>query len=465
MKAARTNANDSTATLSSDVGGYELLVAGHDSAFAYPLPAEGDISLGRGEECDVRLASSSVSRRHAVLRIRASGLTLQDLGSSNGTFIRRERLSPQHETAVDPGESFCVGETVVVVRAWRSRNAAQYRRNSQLPADIAEAGVVLRSPPMLALYARTEPVARTNINVLILGETGVGKDVLARSIHERSARRAAPFLRVNCAALPEPLLESELFGHEKGAFTGAGQAKPGLLLAGTGGTVFFDEIGELPARLQPKLLQVLECREILSVGSVRPRPIDVRFIAATNADLKQGVASGDFRSDLYYRLAAFTAVIPPLRERPEDILPLAREFLGQASRTFERDSAIRLNDEAQARLLAHSWPGNVRELRNVIERAVVLCEGVTIGLEHIALEEPPPPAALPPTGAAAPPATPLFDLSARELEERGRILEALTRCAGNQSKAAELLGISRSTLVNRLDVYRIGRPRKRPGDR
>jgi transcriptional regulator with PAS, ATPase and Fis domain len=311
---------------------------------------------------------------------------------------------------------------------------------------------------MDALYRQTDPVARSKIPVLILGETGVGKDVLAQSIHQRSPRASRPFLRINCAALSEPLLESELFGHERGAFTGASQNKPGLLQAATGGTVFLDEIGELPQRLQPKLLQVLETQEILSVGSVKHRPIDVRFIAATNRNLPQDVARGEFRADLFYRLSGFTAFIPPLRERPEDIIPLARSFLQRAG--GNRAAPLTFTEAAEGALVRHPWPGNARELKNVVERAVVLGRSDSIDVEHLNLQTE---LAANDPDCQAPNPTRTSELDDKELEDRQRILQALTECAGNQSKAAEKLGISRSTLINRLDAYRIGRPRKRPG--
>jgi DNA-binding NtrC family response regulator len=533
--------------------------------------------IGRSDEVDLKLSGNSVSRRHALLRVHADAITLEDLGSSNGTIVRGERTTPHQAVSLIPGESFLIGDFVVVLRPRRSiaqtrhvwspeyfeaRVAEQCERcresggapfyvlhvevsNGQRidegeviasvlkPSDVlgrlskhewsvllldpsdANANVVagrvvlalselgceanarvlgyprdgmsagalmakasanpdgeeeggalaiVRSPSMVALYRQTDPIARAPLNVLILGETGVGKDVLAQSIHDRSDRRGKPFLRLNCAALAEPLLESELFGHEKGAFTGAHSSKQGLLESAAGGTVFLDEIGEFPQRLQPKLLQVLETREILSVGSVRARPIDVRFVAATNRDLEAESLAGHFRSDLYYRLAGFTAVIPPLRERREDIIPLAQEFV---RRSAEKMSVppVRIRDDAAMRLLDYPWPGNVRELRNVIERAVVLSEGRGIGPEHLPLEKM---GSVLLVGRSARGAEaggaeiPITDLTPDELEERKRILDALTQCAGNQSKAAARLGISRSTLINRLDAYRIGRPRKRP---
>ena len=451
-------ASDSTTNLVLDFVGYELLVTRDGAAFSVPLPSQGELLIGRTEEAQVRLTGTGVSRRHATLRIGSSGIRIADLGSSNGTLLRGERLEPGTEHSVSLGESVMLGEFVLTLRPRRGVQPLDDVR-SELRDSEGDALFVRVSRSMEAIYRQTDPVARSKIPVLILGETGVGKDVLARSIHERSDRAQKPFLRLNCAALSEALLESELFGYEKGAFTGAAQAKPGLLLAASGGTVFLDEVGELPARLQPKLLQVLETQEILSLGSVRPKSIDVRFIAATNRNLAHDIASAAFRSDLYYRLAGFTALIPPLRERREDILPLAREFLRIAGESRGPTSRQSLSPSAESLLLDHSWPGNVRELRNVIERAVVICEGSQIGVEHVELAP-----FMAESASVAPENGGLIaELSAKELEDRQRILDALTQCSGNQSKAAEKLGISRSTLINRLDAYRIGRPRKRPG--
>ncbi|HEY8944675.1 MAG TPA: sigma 54-interacting transcriptional regulator [Polyangiaceae bacterium] len=462
MRQGSRSRSDSTTNLAPEAEGMELLVTSDTSTSTTALPLEGEVSIGRADDADLRLASTSVSRKHAILRVRRAGVTLEDLGSSNGTLLRGERAPERREVPVNPGDSMLVGEFVLTLR--RRRSVVAFVTPSLPVAGIeGEPPFVLSSPVMLALHRQTAGVARSEMTVLILGETGVGKDVFARSIHDRSRRAGRPFLRLNCAALAEPLLESELFGHEKGAFTGADHAKPGLLLAASGGTVFLDEIGELPARLQPKLLQVLERREILSIGSVRPRPIDVRFIAATNRDLEVAVSRGDFRADLYYRLSGFVARIPPLRERPEDIFPLAEEFLRGATAAQDLRSPPRMTEAARSKLLAHSWPGNVRELRNAIERAIVLCEGQPIAPEHLPLQK---------TGLASATAEvaqadarnelPISDLSAQELEERQRILDALAASAGNQSKAASKLGISRSTLLSRLDAYRIGRPRKRP---
>jgi transcriptional regulator with PAS, ATPase and Fis domain len=244
-------------------------------------------------------------------------------------------------------------------------------------------------------------------------------------------------LRLHCAAISEPLLECELFGHERGAFTGALQPKPGLLETAEGGTVLLDEIGELPALIQVKLLRILEERSIRRVGGLQPRAIDVRFIAATNRDLEDAMARGAFRRDLYHRLDGISLRVPPLRERGDEIADMARGFI--APRPDGRVPA--LSDEALAAIVRHGWPGNVRELRNVIERATILCDGELIRPEHLRLGEP-----------AAPPAGD---------DERARIVAALERSGGNQSRAAKLLGISRGTLLSRLDLYGIARPIKR----
>jgi two-component system response regulator AtoC len=357
-------------------------------------------------------------------------------------------------------------------------HAATVERESGRPGD-AFATEPLRLGAMRRLEPLIERVAGGVINVLIVGETGVGKEVIARSIHEKSPRAKARLVPINCAALSETLLESELFGYEKGAFTGAMQAKVGLLEAAEGGTVFLDEAGEMPPALQAKLLRVLDQREVFRVGSVVPRPIDVRFIAATNRDLAGEIARGRFRQDLFFRLNGITLAVPPLRERVEEIIPLARVFVSKASRNAGR-AEPRISGDALALLRTYTWPGNVRELRNVMERAVLLCSGDEIHVEHLPGEKMVPllsPPARPsnaPTGAGATrdemetaeattesrsllsPKTPMGSIS-----ERDRICAALDECGGNQTHAARLLGISRGTLIARIQQHDIRRPRKR----
>jgi two-component system response regulator AtoC len=342
---------------------------------------------------------------------------------------------------------------------------------------------VVRSERMREIYEVLGRIAGGDISVLLLGETGVGKEVVAEAVHRLSPRATRPFLRLNCAALSETLLESELFGHERGAFTGATQAKPGLLETASGGTVFLDEIGELPMSVQVKLLRVIEERKVLRVGGLSPQPIDVRFVAATNRDLDAEIRRGAFREDLYYRLNGFAVWIPPLRERNGEIEPLARHFIADFCRRNARYPEPGLSREALEWLLRYRWPGNIRELRNIIERAVLLCTADEITPRQLPLDKLE--TAMQPradgtgrhahptveTGAGAPAMTPalgtptslglpLGAARGRDGDERSRVIAALEQCAGNQTRAAILLGISRRTLVNRLNEFGLARPRK-----
>jgi len=326
-------------------------------------------------------------------------------------------------------------------------------------------GVIVESKAMRNLHALAHRAAAGNSHVLIVGETGAGKEVLAETVHRASPRAAKPFLALNCAALTESLVESELFGYERGAFTGANQAKVGLLEAAAGGTVFLDEIGEMPLPTQAKLLRVLETRQVLRVGATQTRAIDVRFLAATNRDLEEEVAEKRFREDLYFRLNVITLEIPPLRERPEEIEPLARMFLGRLAEAVGRSAPV-LSAESLALLRGCAWPGNIRELRNVIERAFVLCAGAEITADHLPVEkmrrrpvEAPPAAGAP--HAKTPPTGEEGSAEPRGLKEieRQAIVDALERCHFNQTRAAELLGMPRRTFCKRLREYAIPRPR------
>jgi two-component system, NtrC family, response regulator AtoC len=331
-------------------------------------------------------------------------------------------------------------------------------------------GFVVENPRMRQLYALAERVAAATINVLITGETGVGKEVLAATVHARSPRAGRPFLCINCAALSESILESELFGHEKGAFTGAVQTKPGLLEAASGGTLLLDEVGEMSLVMQAKLLRVLETREVMRVGATRPLSIDVRFIGATNRDLEEEVANKAFREDLFFRLNGICLEIPPLRERPEEIEPLARRCMENVARQLGR-AAPALSTDALDLMRGYGWPGNIRELRNVMERAVILCSGDEITAEQLPAQkmrrpveqEALPPTPAPPAMLAMPASAPRYagppGREGRAAAARQAITDALERCAGNQTRAAELLGISRRTLCSRLKEYNIPRPR------
>ncbi|MEW5852804.1 MAG: sigma 54-interacting transcriptional regulator [Myxococcota bacterium] len=432
----------------------------------------------------------------AVLRIHAP----QMLGSEAMQEILTLRGHPQDVVAYyGPGQYECllVGCTATQakqveddVTARLARHGARVRTGvACFPTDgrepeelLTRAGAALRkraaaatpgSPimpqggAMQKLHRLVEKVAAGNINVLILGETGVGKEVLAEMLHRQSPRASKPFLRLNCAALSEFLLESELFGHEKGAFTGAVAAKPGLLETAQGGTVFLDELGEMPLVTQVKLLRVIEERMVTRVGGLKAQPINVRFIAATNRDLEAEIARGTFRQDLYFRLNAVTLTIPALRERTEEIEDLANAFVAQACEEMDRKDVPTISHDALELLQDYHWPGNIRELRNVMERAVLFCDGV-IMREHLPVEKME--ASMVATqasfsssrGAAADGGGGANLRGEMEALERERIREALDRFAGNQTQAAKALGIPRRTLVKRLEAYGLPRPRKAP---
>jgi DNA-binding NtrC family response regulator len=451
--------------------GPRLVVVWNGGSFVHPLPASGSLTIGRGAEADVRVDHTSVSRRHAVLHVGES-LQVEDLGSSNGTWIEGKRLEPRSWAPVRAGSLFEVGSVIVAVRSGPAVAPPT-------DADAKPGEPIVCDPQMARVHQLLDLVAQSTLSVILLGETGVGKEVLAGRIHARSPRASGPFLKINCAALVESLLEAELFGHERGAFTGATQAKAGLVEAAHGGTLFLDEVGELPLGLQSKLLRALESGEVTRIGSLKPRSIDVRFVSATNRDLREWVGAGRFRQDLFFRLDGISIQIPPLRERTLEIPPLALAFTREACAAAKR-SPVSLSPNAMARLLHYAWPGNVRELRNVIHRSVVLCTSQTLGLDDLRFEGVGSPASsAPPSlaelsmGAPAPPASTAAVAPhpvaapqvgpARSDDER-RVVDALERCGGNQSRAAKLLGISRRTLIKRLDKMNLPRPRKREGD-
>jgi transcriptional regulator with PAS, ATPase and Fis domain len=541
------------------------------------LPRGGAVTIGRGDDADIKIDDASISRTHATLHIRST-LQLEDLGSSNGTFLHGNRLEPKRRVDLAPGEFFELGSVVCVVRGIDSADRARQlrtheyfearlqdevsraRRGGWHPAvirirvdeaelagdpaaaiaEVARPGdvvaryapgeyevlvvdqdssaahelvtkiaarlgrhatfglavhphdastaeklfaaacraldpetdsssgeLVIESPTMRRLHELLSRIAAGGVNVLLLGETGVGKEVFAARLHALSPRAGNPFVKLNCAAFTASLLESELFGHEKGAFTGADRKKLGLLEAAAGGMVFLDEVGELEAGAQAKLLRAIEDRHIRRVGGVDSIAIDVTFVAATNRDLAAEVAAGRFRADLYYRLDGFTVTIPPLRERREEIVPLARTFIAAAAKRMQLPVPPTLAPDSIPLLEAYRWGGNIRELRNMMERAVLLSAGGTILPEHLPMETLRSAAdadalelSLARASAAAEPPP---GLTPDELAERDRIIATLASVYGNQTRAAELLGISRRWLTTKMARYRVPRPRKRDG--
>jgi DNA-binding NtrC family response regulator len=315
-------------------------------------------------------------------------------------------------------------------------------------ADAASGEFLSRDPAMLEILSLVDRAATTDATILINGESGTGKELLARRVHSRSPRQPGPFVAVNCAAIPENLAESELFGHERGAFTGADRRRPGRFEQAAGGTLFLDEVGELQEAVQAKLLRALEERCIERVGGTATVPVDLRLVAATNRDLEEQVNQGSFRADLYYRLNVINVVLPPLRERPADIVLLTPVLIESLAGRLGVGSK-QANPATMALLKAYSWPGNVRELRNALERALIVATGDLIephdlpGLDTVQAHP-----AQPSREATPPP------LSLEE-RERQAILDALQRCHGHREQAAQLLGISVRTLYNRLKQYGI----------
>jgi len=301
--------------------------------------------------------------------------------------------------------------------------------------------IIAKSPKMQQVIEVIKVVARSNATVLITGETGTGKEVVARAIHSQSHRHGKPFVALSCAALPESLLESELFGHEKGSFTGAYAQKKGKFEVANRGTLFLDEIGEMSANIQVHLLRVLEEKEFTRVGGNEPIKVDVRVISATNRDMKQAIASGQFREDLYYRLNVVNIELPPLRERREDIPLLAQHFLKKFAVENQKEIAG-FSPEATDFLLRYDWPGNVRELENTIERAVILAQNPVIEVADL-------------TQQNLMPAHPISPAISLKQVEKNHILNVLTETGGNYTEAARILGISRMTLYNKAKAYRL----------
>jgi two-component system response regulator FlrC len=325
----------------------------------------------------------------------------------------------------------------------------------ELPADSGDSGVVANDPASRDMFTMAQRVAQTDATVLLTGESGVGKEVVARFIHRNSARRDGPFVAINCAAIPDSLLEATLFGYEKGAFTGAQQAQAGKFEQAQNGTLLLDEVTEMPMGLQAKLLRVLQEREVERVGGKKPVPLNIRIVATSNRDMAEAVAKGVFREDLFYRLNVFPVAIPSVRERPMDILPMARHFVVEHGIRLGR-TGILLSSEAENALLAHHWPGNVRELENAIQRALILATGkeitaanLNLPIRHVTAQS---------MAYVAPADNSFLDGekktdNMRDLE-REHILRTLTEVGGSRKQAIERLGISERTLRYKLQQYR-----------
>ena len=408
---------------------------------ALPLIEKGDIDIIL---CDLRLGGMDgleLLRRSREIS-QGTDFVMMTAYASALTAVEAMRLGA-YEYLIKP---FQIDEVTLLLRRISERRELMIE-NLALREKISSKGggrILGDSPAIKTVLDMIGKVAPTATPVLIQGESGTGKELVAAEVHAGSARATNPFIIINCAAIPENLLEAELFGHERGAFTGAVQKKPGQFKLADGGSLFLDEIGDLPLSLQAKLLRAIENGEFLPLGGNKPVKVDVRIIAATNSDLEKLSASGGFRQDLYYRLNVFPIRISPLRERKEDILPIARAFLSGRAASGE------ISDDVVEMLERYSWPGNVRELRNVLERAIILSGGEPIKGEHIMISGEGPDAGG--DGLSA-----LVGRKSLEEIERSLIELSMEKAGGNKSKAAGLLGITRRTLYSRMEKYGLGK--------
>ena len=458
-QSAVTHTADERGRLARELGGPKpclILVVTHGSEVrVVPLANEAEVVVGRGEAADVRVGDDRLSRAHARFRCAGSTVQVTDLGSRNGTYVRRQ--SVQH-AALRAGDVALLGSVMVSVQLVGSARGAG--EESVVPKGAAAgesagpAVMVGSSPAMLELQRMVERMARKAVPVLILGETGTGKELVARGLHELGPRSAAPFKVINCAAIPANLVESVLFGHRKGAFTGAIDDRAGVFEQARGGTVFLDEIGELSPGAQAALLRVVESKRFCPVGGAREITADVRFVAATHRDLAAMAEQGSFRLDLIHRLNTVTLEAPALRARREDVPALAQHFLERcAAQSGERAPSI--TPDALACLESYSWPGNVRELRNVVERAVALCDGDVIGREDLPAHVVQSASELREYDHA-----PADEPHARSLRsdvhayEADLIHDALRRAGGNRRAAAALLNLPLRTFERRLAKLR-----------
>jgi DNA-binding NtrC family response regulator len=411
------------------------IVAGPDAGLkrSLPLPV---ITFGTAPDNDVVLRDRTVSRHHAQLNTTPDGLLIRDLGSTNGTFYKDVRIV---EAYIQPGVGCSLGETGIEIKQDTEERRYEVGDDDRLGALVGGAA------PMRELYGLIKAIAPVSMTVLITGESGSGKEMVATTVHELSGR-PGHLVVFDASVTDSEMMRNDLFGHVKGAFTGATGSRDGAFRRADGGTLFIDEIGELPLELQPKLLRVLENREVVPVGSDRPQSVDVRVIAATHRDLEAMVEAGTFRADLFYRLSVITMQVPPLRNIREDIPLLAQNF------ATKLDLKCRLTRDALVSMQRYDWPGNVRELRNVLERAAVLCQGRDIYPEHLRL----------PQGRRGSPQTesvtvepepPVSSPAQIKALERQMIEDAMVRNGNNKTAVARELGMPLSTLKRRIAEY------------
>jgi DNA-binding NtrC family response regulator len=431
-----------------DPGGQRyFLVFEPERSWVYRLPEAGELLVGRGPEAQLQPGDPTISRLHAQLTVDAAGVTLADRGSRGGTRVNGEKLAAPRRLV--GGDTIALSPRTTLVFHDRVERASPASSASVARTlQLGEQTVVIADPAMDRLYHLVERLAASDLPVLVLGETGTGKELVATAVHHGSPRRAGPLVSLNCAALSESVVESELFGHARGAFTGAHGERAGVFEAAEGGTLFLDEIGELSPPVQAKLLRVLESRRYYRLGEARERTADVRLVTATHRDLSADIAAGRFRQDLYFRLDGGSVWVPPLRDRPGELAPLARAFLDHAGRKLRR-APMELSPATLVRLGRHTWPGNVRELRHLMEYLAATVTGAVVEPVHVherlAASAPAPSAPTAPTVAD----------EKRRLEVQ-RMTDALRATGGNKTRAAALIGMPVKTFFTKLRKYGVG---------
>lgn len=396
------------------------------------------VRIGNARENDIQIRHPSVSRYHAVIEYRQDQFYLNDLNSAEGTRVQGRKVK---EGILKPGHEIHFGKVLVNFASSTQKTTLSPSRESPF------AGMVGQSPAMASIYSLIKRVSASNISILIQGDTGSGKELVARAIHALSDRCNGPLIILNCGAIPRNLVESEFFGHKKGAFTGADADRVGAFERADGGTVFLDEIGELPLELQPRLLRVLEDKAVTRVGGNKLRPADFRLIAATNRRMEDEVRKGSFRQDLFYRISVVPVTLPPLCERKEDIPVLVEHFLSLKADEIGKEASFhKITNQAKTKLMMHDWPGNVRELRNVIERAVLMTDGNEITAEDLSF--------VPVGRDEVEESLMKGDLSLEEVEKKV-ILHTLKAHNGDKKTTADVLGVAYSTLWAKMKKYNI----------
>ena len=447
-----------------------LLVFGGATSWLYPLPSAGDVIIGRSEAANLRIDDAAVSRQHARLVIDGDGVTLVDLGSHNGTFVNKVRVAGRR--ALAPNDVVTIHKTTLILHAagTPAKPPANPLYVAAVESERADPGVTLgvqrvivADPAVVRIYDLIERLAPVELPVLITGETGSGKELVATAIHALSKRASKPLISLNCAALHDSLIESELFGHEKGSFSGAIATRAGLIEAASGSTLFLDEVGELAPAVQAKLLRVLEVHRVTRVGDTREREVNVRIVAATNRDLEADVAAGRFRRDLYFRLSAATLHLPPLRQRLRELPLMATAFLDDACRRNGRP-LMRISEGAMGALVEHPWPGNVRELKNLMQYLAATLTSDVMLADHVhervgGVQNTPVPRSVPTVPIDLRQFRPLAD-ELRELETT-RIRQALEATGGNQTRAAQLLAMPVRTFFEKAKQFGLTPKKKR----